>query len=658
MKYFEVAVNTPFNKSILTYSSNMNLRRGDLVQVPLGKRNEKGCVLHEVSQYDDPEKLKEILKKAEGVEELEIRHLNLLEWVAKYYHYPVGQHIFDTLPKLLKRPRPYVPLVGLDNDFDYELTSEQSYVCKEILNSVKGFRRILLHGVTGSGKTTVYLTLFKSILESGKNCFFLIPEINLTPQFIKIFEKYLSGKIYTYHSSMSNSEKLAVWKKVKNTDEPYILIGVRSSVFLPFSNLGVIVVDEEHDQSYKQEDRCPYHGRDVATKIASGFDCPIILGSATPTVETLSAIRGTKDYFVLKNRPKSLMMPVMDICDTRSGKEDYDEETWPFNKKTLERIKGKLQDNEQVLIFVNRLGFATFVQCRSCGHEFHCPNCTTSLKYFKSKNKMKCQYCDYSITYPEGCPTCGNMKLAQKGFGTEKILEVIRKQFPTFKSERFDRDAIKNFSDLKDILNQFQKREIDLLVGTQMLSKGHDFSGVNLVVLLGVDGQLNFPDFRSNEKVFQLITQTAGRPGRSQKQGEVIIETLSPKNKIFEYITKYDQKSFYNEELSIRKELNLPPFSRICSIYFSSGKNNFVVSESNKAVELLKSLGRKHFQKVEILGPRPALIEKRANKYTWSVFIKSEDLGELHSLVDNFQKYFKPHYSLSFKIDIDPISIM
>ena len=172
MKYFEVAVNTPFNKSILTYSSNMNLRRGDLVQVPLGKRNEKGCVLHEVSQYDDPEKLKEILKKAEGVEELEIRHLNLLEWVAKYYHYPVGQHIFDTLPKLLKRPRPYVPLVGLDNDFDYELTSEQSYVCKEILNSVKGFRRILLHGVTGSGKTTVYLTLFKSILESGKNCFF------------------------------------------------------------------------------------------------------------------------------------------------------------------------------------------------------------------------------------------------------------------------------------------------------------------------------------------------------------------------------------------------------------------------------------------------------------------------------------------------------
>ncbi|MCR9205586.1 MAG: primosomal protein N', partial [Halobacteriovoraceae bacterium] len=379
--------------------------------------------------------------------------------------------------------------------------------------------------------------------------------------------------------------------------------------------------------------------------------------SATPTVETITAFKGRPEHLTLKKRPKNLSMPEVEICDSRNNSSAKDQEAWPFNTKTLERIKEKLEAKEQVLVFVNRLGFASFVQCRSCGHDFHCLNCSSNLKYFKSKRILKCQFCEFSLPYPDSCPECGNMKLIQKGFGTEKLMEVLNEKFPSFKCERFDRDAVKTFDVLKDILSRFNNREIDLLVGTQMLSKGHDFAGVNLVVLLGVDGQLNFPDFRSNEKVFQLITQTAGRPGRSEKKGEVIIETLSPNNKIFDFITRYDQEGFYSEELTIRENLGLPPYSRLCAVYFSSAKYEVAVQEATRAADLIRSISDKHYNKVEILGPRPAMIEKRANKFTWNLLIKSDDVGQLHSLVENFQKYFKPPHNLALKVDIDPMTL-
>ncbi|MCR9203891.1 MAG: DEAD/DEAH box helicase family protein, partial [Halobacteriovoraceae bacterium] len=274
MKYFEVAVNTPFNNSILTYTSELKLKRGDLVTVPLGKRSAQGCILSVVASYENPEKLKAIEGRVESFKVLDEEHLGFLKWVSSYYHYPLGQHIFDTLPKLLKRPRPFSPIEGDGEDFGYDLTEEQKVAFNSVYSELGKFNRFLLHGVTGSGKTTVYLKLFKEALIRGESCFFLVPEINLTPQFIDIFKKHLKGKILTYHSSMSNSEKLGVWEAVKNLEEPYILIGVRSSVFLPFKRLGLIVVDEEHDTSFKQEDRCPYHARDVATKLATIANCP------------------------------------------------------------------------------------------------------------------------------------------------------------------------------------------------------------------------------------------------------------------------------------------------------------------------------------------------------------------------------------------------
>lgn len=655
MKLYKCAVNTPFNNSILTYKSNEELMKGDLVDLPLGKRQVGGCILGPAEDLEslEQDKLKEIAGKSELGLSLSLEHLEFLEWVAKYYHYPFGQHIFDILPKPLKRPRDVLFKKGMGKPFDYDLTEEQKSAVDLISKKVESFSKFLIHGVTGSGKTTIYLSLIKSLAEKGKSSLFLVPEINLTPQFVKTFEAHVQARVLTYHSSMSSSEKKKVWD-ITQSDEPYILIGVRSSIFLPLKNVGLIVIDEEHDNSFKQEDRCTYHTRDIGIKLASLKNIPIILGSATPTMESLNSLKGTDNYIRLEKRPLNLEMPDIEIVDARiSGNQE--EDVWPFTQRSIEEIKTRLIDNEQVLVFVNRLGFASYVQCRSCGESFNCLNCSSSLKYFKTTNSLNCQFCDFKMPYPESCPSCGNMKLLQKGFGTEKLAEVLEATFPEKNVGRFDRGAVKTFNELKEVLDKFERREIDILVGTQMLSKGHNFKGVNLVVLLGIDSQLNFPDFRSNENAFQLITQTAGRPGRSEKKGKVLIQTLYPENKIFDDIKNYDHETFYENERQVRETLNYPPFSRLVAVYVNSRFQNKARDEMLKASGLIKHLVENHFTEVDILGPRPAIIEKRANNFTWTVLLRSNNLSHLHNTIENFQKNYKAPSGVSIKLDIDPL---
>jgi len=653
-KYFKVAVNTPFNNSVLTYKSDFELKRGDLVSVPLGKRKEKGCVLEEEKSTDfNQEKIKEIFSKENS--SVTTNYLSLINWVADYYHFPVGQHLFDVLPKELKRPREVLPVYGEGNELPYLLTEEQKKAAAMVESSLGSFKRFLLHGVTGAGKTSVYIKVIKEVLKKGQSVLLMVPEINLTPQLLSVMTTFLEGEILSYHSSMNNSEKQRVWKRVSNSKEPFILIGVRSSIFLSYKDLGLIIVDEEHDNSFKQEDRCPYHARDVATKIASLQSIPILLGSATPTVESFVKIKSEGGYLQLKNRPKELPMPDIELIDARG--DEFNEENWPFTEQSLKEIEKRLSLGEQVLIFVNRLGFATYVQCRSCGHDFNCLNCSSSLKYFKRTQTLECQFCEFKVPYPESCPSCGNLKLLQKGFGTERLHDVLCNKFKKAKIGRFDRDIIKTFTALKETLESFHNRDLDILVGTQMLSKGHDFKGVNLAILMGVDSQLNFPDFRSNEKAFQLVMQTAGRPGRSEMPGKVLIETLSPENKIFELIRNYSYDEFYEEEVTIREALNLPPYGKLAVIYLSSRFQDTLIENVEVAAKLINSIRKKHFDSVEVLGPRPAIIEKRANKFTWTILLKSVEISDLHNLLKTFRENIKTHHSISIKYDIDPQSL-
>ena len=659
--YFLVAVNTPFNSSMLTYSVTEEiaekLKRGSLVKVPLGKnRLADGCVWQKNSGDNlDLKKIKNIHSVNEELF-LSNEECELYQWMANYYHYPLGQLIFDVLPTFLKRPRKLNFDQGQGISSPFILNDEQSFVVDQISKTgFDKFTKFLIHGVTGAGKTIIYLELIKKIIKEKKSVLFLLPEINLTPQFLKTFQTYLDVPIYSYNSAISNSDKFGLWKLLQNDSGPKLVLGVRSSIFLPIKNLGLIIVDEEHDQSFKQDDRCTYNARDISIKRASLLKIPVILGSATPMVETYKAFVGTPQYYPLQKRAQEAKLPEVELVDMRGrARVESERDLWPYSSESVFKIKKALEIGEQVLIFINRLGYASYLQCNSCGHQFSCPNCSTNLKFFKKRNELVCQTCDFKMPQPEMCPECMNIQLTPKGFGTEKAHDALKVLFPDKIIERFDRDEIKTFNKLEETLNLFHAKKIDILVGTQMLSKGHNFENVNLVIILGIDSQLNFPDFRSNERVYQTLTQVSGRAGRFGKKAAVLVHTLAPENKIFSYLKNHSFDDFYKDEIPLREMCSSPPMKKIILIYFNGKDQGQVIKESSEQAHRLREAADAHFTKVDILGPRPSMIEKKVNKFTWSLMIRSEDVNQLHNLVNSFEKNYRPPHTISLKIDVDP----
>jgi primosomal protein N' (replication factor Y) len=660
--YCQVAVNNYFNNSILTYKQgDLDLKPGQLVEVPLGKRFIKGMVLKNnmgSDNIDEGVNLKEvkgILSEEIGIDKEE---LTLFEWMSNYYHYALGPLIFDCLPGFLKRPRKLKSLKGKDEKFPFAPTSDQQNVIDTIgAKLFEGFSKWLIHGVTGSGKTLIYLYLAKEVLKKDKTVLFILPEINLTPQFLKTFESYLGVEVYSYNSAVSKSDKFGLWKLLQSDSSPKIILGVRSSVFLPIKNLGLIVIDEEHDPSFKQEGRCPYNARDVAQKRAHILNIPIVLGSATPSLETFYTFNQGElknNYFRLTKRIGTSNLPKVEYVDMKG---DDEPNLWPFKSETIEIIGEALKKKEQVLVYVNRLGFARYLQCRSCGHKFTCPNCSLNLRFFKGRNEMSCPFCEYKDKTPEICPECSNLKIFQKGFGTERLQTILGECFPESTIERFDRDELKNLKNINACLERYNRGEIDILVGTQMISKGHNFKNTNLVIVLGTDNQLNFPDFRSNERVFQQLVQVSGRSGRFSKNSKVLVHTLNQENKVYEHAGKSCGDSFYDEEMLTREVLNLPPFSRVVMIYFTSKFQKRAMEASTAARAIMERLTKEHFTKVNIQGPRASLVERRANKYTWAILLKSSDINHLHNLIRTFKKHFKPDYSVSLTLDVDPYQI-
>jgi primosomal protein N' (replication factor Y) len=651
--YYEVAVNFPGTNSILTYEApnDLSLEKGMLVELPLGRRKEKGCIL-DVGKAPGDFKTKEITSLLSEQIKVSESELKLYSWMSSYYHYSLGQLIFESLPKLLKRPRDIKLIKGEAKELPFTLNEEQSKIYEKIKTNLLQFSKNLIHGVTGSGKTAIYLNLIKDILKNNKSVLFLVPEINLTPQFTKTLSDYLDCEVATYHSGISNSEKYNLWKKSQDNEEPLVVLGVRSSVFLPIKNLGMIIVDEEHDQSFKQDDRCPYNARDVAIKKSSLLNIPVVMGSATPSIENYSQLKDTEKYFVMRNRVSKAAFPEIELVDLRNN--EFDENIWPLTTESLGAIENAFSNNEQVLVFVNKLGFSNYVQCSGCGHQFMCPNCSVTLTPYMKRNSMDCHHCDYKIPMPKSCPECGCLTLNHKGFGTEKVEGILKNIYPDKNIDRFDRDEIKTTEQLKEKLSLFHQHKIDLLVGTQMLSKGHNFEKVNTVVILGIDSQLNFPDFRAEERVYQLITQVAGRAGRYQSKSKVIIQTHNPENPLYKMIQSNSFEEFYSKELEIRKMCLCPPYTKIAMLYFHGRFQDKVIDYVTNEANRLKDAISEHFPSVQILGPRPSIIEKRANKFTWAIMLKSDNINDLHNLIHTFELNAKPLSGVSFKIDIDP----
>jgi primosomal protein N' (replication factor Y) len=666
MKVAKIAVNYPLKNSGLLYFYEGDLERGQVVEIPLGKRKEIGCVISadegESKEFRETpqDKIKSVISvvKDSKLDEVE---LQLYEWMAGYYHYSLGQVIFDCLPHHLKRPRALDQAQGLGENLEFTPNTRQQNIIEEIRKGLGQFQRFLVHGVTGSGKTAVYLELIRKTIENGKSVLFMLPEINLTPQFTATFSKYIKATILSYHSELSDSQKYQIWQTARNSPTPVMILGVRSSVFIPLKNLGLIIIDEEHDTSFKQDDRCPYNARDVASKKAQLLNIPLVMGSATPSVESYSlfhSVQGQKNLHEMRERAGNAFLPAVELIDARE-KVDKELDIWPLVPKSIESIAGALSRNEQVLVFVNRLGFANYLQCRACGHQFNCPNCTVTLRYYRRKNVIACNHCEYKEPTPIQCPQCSCLTLSQKGFGTEKIQDVLQRVFPEKVIERFDREEIKTFKQLEERLDDFHQGKVDIMVGTQMLSKGHNFEKVKLVLILGIDSQLNFPDFRSSERVYQTLTQVAGRAGRYSQDGKVLIQTLNPENRLFSIVKNHDFEEFYKDELKIRELCECPPFKRLAMVHFSSRfQDKLIPHVSDQVGPMFRSLIAGHFPEVTLLGPRPAHIEKKSNQFTWSLLLKSKDLAQLHNLLKTFEMNYKSLSSVSYKIDIDPYTMV
>ena len=484
----------------------------------------------------------------------------------------------------------------------------------------------LLHGVTSSGKTEIYMHLIEEALERGKQVLYLLPEIALTTHIISRLEKYFGDRISVFHSRYSVQERVEVWNNLlHHKDKASVIIGARSSVLLPFSDLGLVIVDEEHDGSYKQFDPAPrYHARDAAIMLGNLHACKVLLGSATPALETyFNAEQNKYGLVVLSRRFGDVLLPDTELVDI---KEQHRKKRMQghFSERMLELIQEALKLKEQVILFQNRRGYSPVVECSSCGVSPQCPNCDVSLTYHRFSEELRCHYCGHSRRLPEVCPACGNPTLDTKGFGTEQIELELKQLFPNASVGRMDLDTTRGKHGYEKLLGAFNDREIDILVGTQMLTKGLDFQHVSLVGVMNADNQLNFPDFRAHERTFQLLVQVSGRAGRAQKRGRVAIQTFNPYHRILQQVTTNDYEGMYSDQLNERHQFHYPPYVRLIKVLVKHKDQATVEAASRWLGQALNQVFGEN-----VLGPSSPAIARVRNKYIRTLLIK---LSTEHSL--------------------------
>ncbi len=524
-------------------------------------------------------------------------------------------------------------------------------------SSEGGFHSFLLFGVTGSGKTEVYLRAIENSLQRGERALVLVPEIALTPQLARRFLTRFGAGIGLFHSGLTRAQRLDEWRRMRS-GKINVVIGARSAIFAPLENLGLIIVDEEHDPSYKQEDGCPYNARDMALARGKLEGARVILGSATPSFETyVNAESGKITRLDLPYRPHGGGLPSVELVDLKVSKSK--KYAGAFLTPVLtEAIAKTLAANEQVVLFLNRRGFDTVTQCRSCGHVFKCPNCDITLTHHKKDRALRCHLCGFSQVAPPLCPCCSSEKLLFGGVGTEKVVEDVSALFPEARVERLDRDSTKQAHELESILERFRKKETDILIGTQMIVKGHDFPGITLVGVLCGDLSLHFPDFRAAERTFQMLTQVAGRTGRETGCGRVILQTYDPNHQAVQCAASHAFEDFFQSDSVLRRELLYPPFGHLILIRIEGNSEKRV---ENKAIEIgraARMLKNQH-RDVVILGPAPAPRKKIVGRFRWQVLFKSGTRAAVRNFVKELMaaEKMKAH-GLRIVIDVDPIELM
>ena len=548
---------------------------------------------------------------------------------------------------------------NLEKTENLKLTQEQQNTFEQITNKmeIKQYEEFLIHGVTGSGKTEIYLQLIGKALDQNKTAIVLVPEISLTPQMIDRFiSRFNKEEIAVLHSKLSIGERYDEWNKIK-AGNAKIVIGARSAIFAPLENIGVIIIDEEHDSSYKSEAVPKYDAKEIAKKIAKENNCPLVLGSATPDLSTYyKAKQGNIKLLELTKRANNSDLPTVQIVDLKT-------ELANGNRSMLSialhnAIEKNLEEKRQTILFLNRRGFSTFIMCRECGYTVKCKNCNISLTYHQYENKLKCHYCGYEQNVVTVCPECHSTKIRYFGTGTQRLEQEINKVFPNATTIRMDKDTVTKKNSHEDILNKFRDENIDILIGTQMIVKGHHFPNVTLVGVVAADSSLNIDDYRANERTFQILTQVAGRAGREKLKGQVIIQTYNPDNFAIQCAKNQDYKEFYETEIALRQQLMYPPFKDIILINFNGLSENEIKKVSLEVYKyLMENLNLDEFK---VMKPMPSPIDRIQNHIRWRMIVKGNMTPEANYVFNNCLKliYDNNYKNTRVTIDVNPNSMM
>jgi len=643
---------------------------GQRVMVGLGKNKVLAGLIREIHDRAPGREARDILKIVDEKPILDPRQFGLWDWIAEYYLCTPGEVMKAALPAFLKadnreskrtlKPKPVLPdETGSPAPDLAPLSPAQRIVYNELLAGIVSKPVHLLHGVTSSGKTEIYIHLIREQLHRKKQVLYLLPEIALTTQIIDRLEAVFSRQMLVYHSRFTQARRLKVWNQVLSgpPGAGQLILGVRSSVFLPFRDLGLIIVDEEHEHSYKQQDPAPrYHARDVAIMLGQMHLAPVILGTATPSLESYQqAHAGKYQLHELNERFGGISMPDILLADARDARKRK-KMHGPFTPALLKAIDDTLARGEQAILFQNRRGYSPYIECPDCHRIPKCPSCDVSLTLHRSTNRMECHYCGHLEPIPARCPECSSTGLSMRGLGTERIEDDLQLIFPKARLARLDLDSTRSVTAYQRILTGFETGGTDILIGTQMISKGLDFSKVSLVGILDADQLLNYPDFRSFERSFQMMTQVSGRAGRRNQQGLVVIQCSDPGHPVLRQVMHNDLPGFYRDELKERQTFGYPPFRRLIRINLKHPDSKTVTEAANHlASELRKAWPG------QVMGPNPPLVSRIQGKNIQTILIKLERNPQLvlrkknlASLIRNFEDK-RLYGSLVIQADVDPL---
>ena len=635
-----------------------SVRLGQRVLIPFGPRTIEGVTSSvEMTKLElETQSLKELKKIVDQVPAMSGQNLKLANFLSAYYVSPLGLVMKSFLPKFSKNPvEPSFPNYEV-SDPDFVLTEDQRVAINQITKALDTPEIILLHGVTGSGKTEVYMQVIQSLIKKGQQVILLVPEISLTPQAIERFaRRFGMDKIAVLHSRMKPAERYFTWQKIRD-GEKQIIIGPRSAIFAPVTNLALVILDEEHDSSYKQFDQSPkYHARTASKALIKLWNCPLVLGDATPSIESFSEALTKNSILTLPHRIKAdVTMPSVQIIDMK--REILGGNFSVFSEQMKAQILLNLKQQKQIILFINRRGSATVVLCRDCGFVLICKNCSSALVWHESSKKLLCHHCDRQEEIPVNCPKCKSHRIKQFGAGTQKIESELYKflnknlnknELP--KVVRMDKDTTRKSGSMEKIYQDWTKGKIQILIGTQMISKGWDVRNVGLVGIIAADTSLHLPDYRSNERTFQLLTQVAGRTGRGSETGIVVLQTYSPENYAIKAVKQHSYLRFFKNEIKERKKFNYPPFAKLIKLRVDS-------SSEKKASELARNLMREILanksKSMEVLGPSPSFMPRLRGKYRFQIVVKIP-YNEVVDLYDFFKDF-----KTKFDVDVDPESLL